>query len=120
MRKFKEMEEQLKANADMMKQYDQTFEEKLAEAKAKSAMHEPQIDKSQPYLMNLNEDPLLSGKVLHSLSKEKILIGRKNVEPVPDIVLGGLGIKAQHAEIHNEEGKLSILPCDVRKTFILY
>jgi len=112
MRKFKEMEEQLKANADMMKQYDQTFEEKLAEAKAKHAAMEPQIDKTKPYLLNLNEDPLLSGKILHSLAKEKVLIGRKNVEPVPDIVLGGIGIKAQHAEILNEDGKISISPCD--------
>jgi len=42
------------------------------------------------------------------------LIGRKNVDPAPDIVLGSLGIKAQHAEILNEEGKISICPCDVR------
>jgi len=64
-----EMEEQLKANAHMMGQYDKTFEERLAEEKAKSKSEEPQIDMTQPYLMNLNEDPLLSGKVLHSLVK---------------------------------------------------
>ena len=45
-------------------------------------------------------------------------MGRKNVEPVPDIVLGGLGIKAQHAEILNVEGKVSIVPCDVRDFYV--
>ena len=35
MKKFLEMEEQLKANAAFMQDYDKTFEERLAEAKAR-------------------------------------------------------------------------------------
>ena len=75
--------------------------------------------------MNLNEDPLLSGKVLHSLNKgsylthinlmqlERILIGKKNGDPVPDIILGGIGIKPNHAEILNDNDKIRIRPNDV-------
>lgn len=36
MAKFKEMEEQLKANAMLMQDFEKTFEERLAEAKAKN------------------------------------------------------------------------------------
>ena len=31
--------------------------------------------------MNLNEDPLLNGKVIYSLNKEAIYVGRKNGTP---------------------------------------
>jgi flagellar biosynthesis GTPase FlhF len=113
MRKYQEMEEQMRANALLMQDYEKTFQERLAEAaKEKSLWPEDTIDKTKPYFMNLNEDPILSGKVCHSLAKEKIFIGRKNGDPVPDIVLGGIGIKANHAVIHNDAGRVTILPCD--------
>ena len=35
-----------------------------------------------PHLKNLNEDPLLSGKIIYPLT-ETTLIGRKNGNPVP-------------------------------------
>jgi len=73
MRKYLEMEEQLKANLLLMAANEKSFEDKLAEAKAmaqqKEKEEEPQIDTTKPHLMNLNEDPLLSGKVLHSLNR---------------------------------------------------
>jgi hypothetical protein len=64
-------------------------------------------------LTNLSEDPLLSGKVLHSLSREKIRVGKKNGNPQPEIILGGLGIKPNHAYFVNEEGTISLYPEDV-------
>ena len=42
--------------------------------------------------MNLNEDPLLNGKIIYPLNKDEIYVGRKNGNPVPDIILNGLGI----------------------------
>ena len=135
------MEEQLKANLLLMAANEKTFEEKLAEAKAlqlaraKNQQEEKQIDKTKPYLMNLNEDPLLSGKVLHSLDRgthqiyfsqitlsqlELIRIGKKNGNPVPEVVLGGISIKPNHAQITNKEGKITIAPCDVTFCFQKY
>ena len=45
--------------------------------------------------------------------KEKTYIGRKNGDPVPDIILGGMGIKPVHALIINEENDLSVEPMEV-------
>lgn len=59
-------------------------------------------------MQNLSEDPLLNGKVLYSLEKEKTLIGKKDGDPVPDIILGGIGINKNHAVIENIDGDMFI------------
>ena len=43
-----------------------------------------------PHLVNLNEDPMLSGVVFHFLEGEKTTFGRKDASPPPDICLSGL------------------------------
>ena len=58
-----------------------------------------QNDKSIPHITNLNEDPQMSGIVFISLTKGEILIGRKTATPQPDIILGAIGIKQNHAKI---------------------
>jgi hypothetical protein len=64
------MEEQLKSNALLMKDYETSFQERLAEAeRERHKAHENSIDRTKPYLLNLNEDPVLTGKVLHALVK---------------------------------------------------
>ena len=40
-------------------------------------------------------------------------IGKKNGSPLPDVILGGISIKPNHAEIWNKEGKITLFPCDV-------
>ena len=42
----------------------------------------------EPHLMNLNEDPMLSGVVFHFLDGQATVIGRKDGNP--DIALSGL------------------------------
>ena len=46
--------------------------------------------KTELHLMNLNEDPLLSGVVVHFLQKGDTTVGRKDAEPVPSVCLSGL------------------------------
>lgn len=68
------MEEQLKSNALLMKDYETSFQERLAEAeRERQRAHEASIDKTKPYLMNLNEDPVLTGKVLQPLVKGNVV-----------------------------------------------
>ena len=71
------------------------------------------------HLTNLNEDPILNGKIKFGLEKERTLVGRKNAIPVPDIVLGSMGIRDNHAvfvkETSGEGNRLYIEPCDVTK-----
>lgn len=60
--------------------------------------------------MNLNEDPLLNGKIIYPLQTLITYVGRKNGDPTPDIILGGLGILSNHAVFYNEEGVIFIEP----------
>ena len=57
------------------------------------------LDKSEPHITNLNEDPQMSGIVFTSLQKGEILIGRKTGDPQPDIILGAIGIQKNHGKI---------------------
>ena len=43
LKKYLEMEDQLKANAMLMQGYEQSFEERLAEAKAKTLMKNKEV-----------------------------------------------------------------------------
>jgi len=111
LRKYKEMEEHLKSNQRIMQEMEKSFEQKMLEAKAKE--HEAElVNKSKPHFINLNEDPLLTAKILYSLDKPFVHVGRKNGNPVPDIVLGGAGIKSNHAIISNDNGEIFVEACD--------
>ena len=61
----------------------------------------------EPYLTNLNEDPILSYVICHFLGAPKTRIGR---DESCDIVLNGLHILSEHALITNSNGMISIEP----------
>ena len=70
-------------------------------------------DKSIPFLSNLHEDTMLSGVVYYSLLKGEIHIGRKTGNPVPEIILGAIGIKPNHATIKLlKNGLFELIVCD--------
>jgi kinesin family member 1 len=56
-------------------------------------------DYTIPHLKNLHEDPDLSGLVYYPISSGEIHIGRKTGDPVPQVILGAVGIKPNHAKI---------------------
>ena len=51
----------------------------------------------RPHLMNINEDPLLTGHIRHILEDGVNKIGKQS-----KIKIGGLGITVNHAELHYE------------------
>lgn len=56
---------------------------------------------------------MLSGLIFYSLQKGEIHIGRKNGNPVPEIILGSIDVKANHAVIKvNDKGIFSIEATD--------
>lgn len=73
------------------------FEQKLAAAKADAK--KDTFNYEYPYIQNLNEDPMLNGKIKYSLKDKTLQVGKKNADPPNDIVLGGLGICGNHAVI---------------------
>lgn len=60
-----------------------------------------------PYLTNLNEDPILSYVICYFLGEKETLVG-SSLEC--QIQLTGLNICSEHATIVNNESKISIIP----------
>ncbi|XP_061166469.1 kinesin-like protein KIF28 isoform X2 [Saccostrea echinata] len=114
----KQMEEdiraQLMANQAMLAENDQSWDDKLAEARTETEKIETggadsKRKSKEPYLINLNEDPMLSGVICHFLKNSgETTVGRKDASPVPDICLSGLSIQKQHAVIFNNKGVIEI------------
>lgn len=69
------------------------------------------IDEKEPYITNLSEDELLSGRLKYSCAKV-LTIGNKHGIPRPDVVLAALGILPLHCQIKSVEGKVFIEVCD--------
>jgi len=76
-----------------------------------------------PHLKNLHEDPQLSGVVYYNLSAGEIHIGRKTGDPVPQIILGAVGIKPNHAKISLKENtglfELSVIDADAAQNTMI-
>ena len=70
-------------------------------------------DKGPPHLTNLTEDVQLSGKVFYSLEKcmeYPMSIGRHDGDPYPEIILRGVGIQKNHAQITlSNKGQFNLL-----------
>ena len=118
-KKITDLEETLQANNMMMEEYAKTFEERLKEEK-ENEIFQKKEDYSVAHLTNLNEDPLLCGKIYHNLiDKKSLVIGRKKGEFTPDIILMGIGMQQNHALIQNRENKFYLIPgCKEAQNFL--
>ena len=55
----------------------------------------------------------MSGVVYYSLTKGEIHIGRTTGDPIPEIIIGAVGIKPNHAKIIlKDNGLFEISVCD--------
>lgn len=91
--RFKELAEQLAANESLVQQQTMTWNERRQESVDQM---EPANDYEIPHIINLNEDPQLSGKVYYNFKSIPLTVGRRETDP--DIVLGGVGIEKRHCE----------------------
>lgn len=105
------MEEQLQDNFLFIQEYN--FEDSPEVSMINEMKNESKIDLNSPHLININEDPILTGKLFYSLKQPVTHIGKKTGNPPPLIILGSLGVKPNHAIIYNEEGRIFLEPYDV-------
>eukprot|EP01147_Barroeca_monosierra_P002043 gene2043-5113_t len=103
----------LRENESLMKEMELTWEEKLkmAEEKMKERQRALEalgisvsnqgvaIDKDKYYLVNLNEDPSMTGMLIYHLEKPGTVIGSQRDETAHSIVFSGVGIRPKHALI---------------------
>lgn len=54
-------------------------------------------------MMNINPDPMLTGKVKHFFKDGNNLLGKPHGDVVPDINIGGLGVAPWHNQIKFDE-----------------
>lgn len=114
-RKMEDLQEELNANMSAMQEMQKTWQEKVEEAKRKAEAEGPiaRFDKTKPYICNLHEDLQLNGKIVHNIAENQIHVGRKDGNPKPEIVLGGIGIKNNHAVFRRaENGDVYLAPFD--------
>ncbi|XP_076810506.1 kinesin-like protein KIF28 isoform X2 [Clavelina lepadiformis] len=108
----KAQEENLRRNQEEMDMMNQTWQQRLEEQRQVSQKlldvekTKQEARKTIPHLWNLNEDPMLTGMVLHLTPPGVSTIG--NVDPA-SIVLKGLNIKKDHAVIENDSNSLIYL-----------
>ncbi|XP_052816368.1 kinesin-like protein KIF28 isoform X3 [Mya arenaria] len=117
----KQMEEeiraQLMANQAMLEESEttQNWDQKLAAAQKETHSLDKDVSdatrkKNEIYLINLNEDPMLSGVIVHFIKDGETSIGRKDAQPMPDICLNGLSIQKVHAVLTCKKNVVELEP----------
>ncbi|EDV26227.1 uncharacterized protein TRIADDRAFT_23272, partial [Trichoplax adhaerens] len=116
-------EVKIRQNEREMEEMKKSWEQKLKEStKSQEATEENRLRdkrKTTPHLWNLNEDPQLTGVVVHFVDPGENTIGNSKAEPEPNIVLNGLSIQQQHAIIKFKNDVVTIFPGpDLAKTVV--
>lgn len=102
-RELKEENERLKKMMDNKNLIQQEInEDKKHDDEAMDKVH----------MMNIHEDPLLTGHIKHIINDGNNLIGKPGKIPPPDIPIGGIGVIPGHAQIKYDESgqKLMLYP----------
>jgi pSer/pThr/pTyr-binding forkhead associated (FHA) protein len=119
-----ELRAQLAANQYLLGDLSESHDEKLKQTRIEydanqlELINQQKKRESQPHLVNLNEDPMLSGVVIHILNDGEMSVGRRNADPPPDLALSGLNIQKKHAIIRVTGVEVTIQPCSDAKTVI--
>lgn len=128
-----ELQERLSESEKLIKEMEQTWEEKLR--KTEKIHQERQqalekmgisvqssgiaVEKDRYYLVNLNADPSMNELLVYYL-KQRTLIGRPDCGVEQDIQLSGVGIMPEHAviEIDKEHNELWMEPINDARTYV--
>ena len=76
----------------------------MTQEKDKLEEQKRQKRKTTPHFWNLNEDPQLTGMVVHLITRGTHRIGNQKAMPPADILINGLSIQEEHAIVENEKG----------------
>eukprot|EP01135_Chromosphaera_perkinsii_P006545 Nk52_evm17s539 gene=Nk52_evmTU17s539 len=117
MEKLKEeIRQQMMANESELSNMEGKWEDKVAASQKEHAERDSQEEKqkkrqeSEPHFWNLNEDPQLTGAIVHFVKEGSTSVGSPKGDKV-DISLSGLSIMPKHCEITSKGAKVSIKPC---------
>ena len=89
---------------------EKTMQERLQESEVRRNQTHVKVEVTTPHLMNLNEDPLLSGHIKHAFKPGESTAGRPSEGFVPDIPIQGLGVEERHCTFTNSNGQIRLIP----------
>jgi len=111
-----EMREQLAANEIEMKKMKQSWEENMANREAQAAARvdaerqKAEMKKTTPHFWNLNEDPVLTGMIVHFCTAREQFTSVGSGQD-RDIIISGVGIQPDHASVVNtDNSEITIKP----------
>ncbi|CDJ48141.1 kinesin, putative [Eimeria brunetti] len=96
----RQYEEELEANRRALQEMTMSWQDKLEAARNRRPTGVEIRGTEQlttPYLSNLNEDPLLSGKIVFALKEGSSTVGKPGGDIEPTFRIGGLGVSPMHA-----------------------
>lgn len=101
---------ELKEENEMLKQMMDKKQDMRVEAKKDKKENEDVMSKVR--IMNISDDPMLTGQIHHSFKNGVNVLGRSKKGKHPDIALNGLGVVEQHNKVSFDEksGELVIHP----------
>eukprot|EP00053_Salpingoeca_punica_P020012 m.205913 g.205913 ORF g.205913 m.205913 type:complete len:1651 (-) comp17770_c0_seq1:288-5240(-) len=123
------LRDQLRSSEALMKEMSMTWEEKLQATEKNLSQRQKQleelgisvqaggiaVDNKRFYLVNLNEDPALSEMLVYYLKEHVTHIGSSKSQ---DIVLSGLGVGEEHAQLLIEDNDVFVVPLAGKETFV--
>lgn len=119
---------QVEENAKIIAEMNKSWEQKMADAAAldSSANRGGATTKSaakssdDPFIINLHEDVMLAECVLYMFPNGDNYIGKggDGLEDKVKIMIQGLNIKAEHALAATKDGKVTLHPLNMSKTFV--
>lgn len=105
----RQYEEELEANRRALQEMTMSWQDKLEAAKKRRPTGVEVRDTEKltiPYLSNLNEDPLLSGKIVFALKEGESTIGKAGGDVEPTFRIGGLGVSPLHAVVYVRQSRM--------------
>ncbi|TMW66411.1 hypothetical protein Poli38472_004176 [Pythium oligandrum] len=115
--------EQLEEHQRLLRESEKSWQDRLQETEELARKREEQLKAlglatnteelkarslKEPHLLNLNEDQLMSEKLLYFIQDGVNRIGRGDAEQEQSIVIGGLGIQKEHCVITRQSGETEI------------
>ncbi|XP_038044731.1 kinesin-like protein KIF28P [Patiria miniata] len=120
----KELELQMQRNQSEMDSMKQSWEQRLKEVqsvqeeKLAKEIKKREEMKVTPHFWNLNEDPALTGMIVHFTHSGVTRVGNQKAETTPEIMLTGLSVQKEHATITNTKGVCVLQPCPGAKVLL--
>jgi len=122
-KEYKEMKEKLQETEVLMKKMQDSFEIKLKRMESRKIKMDRAPSKfwTELCIVNLHADPALSEVLMYPFKPGITKVCRKDMQPPPsdnDIVLGGLQIQRDHADVLRDQDEITISAVQNSRVFV--